>query len=165
MKDQRKRQDTETELEEQAIKLLWDENQYEDAIHLAKLLLRRKPRYPLYYLILSDCYKGIAVRDNDLRASERSRMYWDKAWGSDGRFMRSDFWQQGSEAVWTFLEKAGESYRLRTEIHVNNCLHALHELIALFKEAGWHYRAAYRDFELREPSFDGNRLILVCEAP
>jgi len=70
-----------------------------------------------------------------------------------------------SEADWTFLEKAGDGYRLRAQIRLSHRLYALHELIALFGEAGWDYRAAYRDFELREPSFDGNRLIVVCEAP
>ena len=70
-----------------------------------------------------------------------------------------------SEAVWTFLEKTGEKHRLRAEIQVSNRLYSLHELIALFEEAGWRYLAAYRDFELRAPSIDGNRLILVCEAP
>ena len=69
-----------------------------------------------------------------------------------------------SEAVWTVLQRSGQDYRLRAEIHVSNRLYALHELIALFEEAGWAYRAAYRDFELREPSIDGNRLIVVCQA-
>ncbi|MBE0431383.1 MAG: class I SAM-dependent methyltransferase [Dehalococcoidia bacterium] len=70
-----------------------------------------------------------------------------------------------SEADWTFLEKAGDGYRLRAQIHLSHRLYALHELIALFEEAGWRYLTAYRDFELREPSTDGNRLIVVCEAP
>lgn len=70
-----------------------------------------------------------------------------------------------SEAVWTFLEKTGEVYRLRAEIHLSHRFYGLHELISLFKRAGWHYLAAYRDFELREPSLDGNRLILLCQAP
>jgi SAM-dependent methyltransferase len=70
-----------------------------------------------------------------------------------------------SEAVWTFLEKSGHDYRLRAEIQVSHRVYALHELIALFQEAGWGYLAAYRDFELHEPSIDGNRLIVVCQAP
>ena len=68
------------------------------------------------------------------------------------------------ETVWTFLEKTGAGYRLRAEINLNHRFYCLHELIALFEEAGWHYSAAYRDFELHEPSLDGNRLILVCVA-
>lgn len=70
-----------------------------------------------------------------------------------------------SEADWTFMEKTDEGYRLRAEIHLSHRLYALHELIALFHTAGWHYSAAYRDFELHEPSLDGHRLILVCQAP
>ena len=103
MINQRKKRDTETELEEQAIKCLWDKYQYEDAIALTRRLLRLKPRYPLYYLILSDCYKGIAIRDNDLKASEKSWMYWDRAFAFDGKFIRSDYRQQGIEAAARYL--------------------------------------------------------------
>lgn len=70
-----------------------------------------------------------------------------------------------SEALWTFLEVTGQGYRLCAEISVSNRLYGLHELIALFEEAGWRYGAGYRDFELRPPSIDGNRLIVVCQAP
>lgn len=67
------------------------------------------------------------------------------------------------EALWTFLEKNGEDYRLRAEVEVSLRFYCLHELIELFERAGWHYRAAYRDFELREPSLDGSRVIIVAE--
>jgi SAM-dependent methyltransferase len=70
-----------------------------------------------------------------------------------------------SEADWTFLERRGDGYRSRAQVHLSHRLYALHELIALFHTAGWHYSAAYRDFELHEPSLDGHRLILVCQAP
>ncbi|MBE0431382.1 MAG: class I SAM-dependent methyltransferase [Dehalococcoidia bacterium] len=69
------------------------------------------------------------------------------------------------KTVWTFLETIDEGYRLSAEIHLNHRFYCLHELIRLFEEAGWHYRASYRDFEFREPSLDGNRLILVCQSP
>ncbi len=68
------------------------------------------------------------------------------------------------EAVWTFLEKNDEGYRLRAEVNVSLRFYAMHELIELLERAGWHYRAAYRDFELREPSLDGNRVIIVAES-
>jgi len=67
------------------------------------------------------------------------------------------------EALWTFLEKNGEDYRLRAEVNVSLRFYVLHELIELLERAGWRYRAAYRDFELREPSLDGNRVIIVAE--
>jgi len=67
------------------------------------------------------------------------------------------------EALWTFLEKNGEDYRLRAEVEVSLRFYGLHELIELFERGGWHYRAAYRDYELREPSLDGNRVIIVAE--
>lgn len=66
--------------------------------------------------------------------------------------------------MWTFLEKNGEDYRLRAEVKVSLRFYVLHELIELLERAGWHYRAAYRDFELREPSLDGNRVIIVSES-
>lgn len=67
------------------------------------------------------------------------------------------------EALWTFLEKNGEDYRLRAEVNVSLRFYGLHELIELFERVGWHHRASYRDFELREPSLDANRLIIVAE--
>ncbi len=67
------------------------------------------------------------------------------------------------EALWTFLEKKGPNYRLRAEISVSLRFYGLHELISLLNQAGWQYRVSYRDFELREPSLDGNRLIIVAE--
>ncbi len=67
-------------------------------------------------------------------------------------------------AIWTFFENAGEDHRLLAEINVEQRFYALHELIALFENAGWRFTVAYRDFELREPSLDGNRLIVVCQA-
>ncbi len=68
-----------------------------------------------------------------------------------------------SRARWTFLEKKGRRYDLRAEVELDHRLYSLHELIELFEQAGWQYRASYRDFELREPSLDGNRLIVVAE--
>ncbi len=68
-----------------------------------------------------------------------------------------------SRATWTFLEKKGSSYRLRAAVDLDHRLYSLHELISLFKQAGWRYCAAYRDFALREPSLDGNRLVIVAD--
>lgn len=111
---------TETELEEQAINLLWDTNQYEDAIAITRRLLRRKPRYLLYYLILSDCYKGIGKRPvyikishetrvtYDLKAPEKSLMYWDKAFAPDGKFVHSDYYKQGIEVAARYLLETQE---------------------------------------------------------
>jgi SAM-dependent methyltransferase len=69
------------------------------------------------------------------------------------------------ERAWTFLEDVGQGYRFRAEVRLDQRFYALHELIALFGDAGWRYSAAYRDFELREPSLDGGHLIVVCQAP
>jgi hypothetical protein len=52
---------------------------------------------------------------------------------------------------------------MRAEVDVSLRFYCLHELIELFERARWHYRAAYRDFELREPSLDGSRVIIVAE--
>ena len=41
--------------------------------------------------------------------------------------------------------------------------YCLHELTELLERAEGHYCAAYRDFELREPSLDGSRVIMVAE--
>ncbi|MFU8796855.1 MAG: class I SAM-dependent methyltransferase, partial [Dehalococcoidia bacterium] len=68
-----------------------------------------------------------------------------------------------SRARWTFLEKKGRGYHLRAEVDLDHRLYSLHELIELFEQAGWRYRASYRDFEQREPSLDGNRLVVVAE--
>ncbi len=104
---------TVAELEKQVIKLLWDKNQYEDAIAITRKLLKRKPRYPLYYLILSDCYKGIGQRPvyvntkltYDHKAPEKARYYWDKAIAPDSIFTHSNYYEQGiKEAAQYLLE-------------------------------------------------------------
>ncbi len=69
------------------------------------------------------------------------------------------------ENVWTFFAKTAGGYEFKAEIPLDHRMYSLHELIALFGRAGWRYRAAYRDFELRAPSLDGPRLILVAENP
>jgi hypothetical protein len=122
MEDRSKQLDATTELERQAIRLLWGKNQYEDAIALAKRLLRRKPRYPLYYLILSDCYLAIHKSDyvGEISVeSDKSKTYWDKAWGFDGKFMRSDYWKQGIEVAAHYLLKT-QDLEKSTEIENNN---------------------------------------------
>jgi SAM-dependent methyltransferase len=67
--------------------------------------------------------------------------------------------------VWTFFRKTDQGYTFEAEIPLDHRMYGLHELIALFERSGWRYRAAYRDFELREPSLDGSRLIVVAENP
>lgn len=97
---------TEAELVEQAIELLWSKHQYEDAIALAKRLLRRRPRYPLYYLILSDCYMGIHKRHHTEGISvesDKSERYWYKAVDPDSKFTHSDYYQQGIEVAAGYL--------------------------------------------------------------
>ncbi|HEU67966.1 MAG TPA: class I SAM-dependent methyltransferase [Candidatus Acetothermia bacterium] len=69
------------------------------------------------------------------------------------------------ENVWTFFEQTGDGYRFRAEIPFRLRIYGLHELIALFTGAGWRYRAAYRDFELRQASLESARLIVVAENP
>ena len=115
MRNQREKRDTESELVEQAIKCLWETHQYEDAIALTKRLLRLKPRYPLYYLILSDCYTAISKRDGDFRAAEKSQMYYDKALLFDGKFTRSSYYQQGIEVAAGYLLATQDLERL-TEV-------------------------------------------------
>ncbi|MCR4403716.1 MAG: class I SAM-dependent methyltransferase [Candidatus Acetothermia bacterium] len=67
------------------------------------------------------------------------------------------------ENLWTFFEKTLRGYRFKAEIALNHRLYSLHELIALFHRAGWRYRQAYSNLELKEPSLDGSRLILVAQ--
>lgn len=69
------------------------------------------------------------------------------------------------ENVWTFFGRTADGYRFRAEIPFRLRIYGLHELIALFTSAGWKYRAAYRDFELREASFESARLLVVAENP
>lgn len=68
------------------------------------------------------------------------------------------------ENLWTFFEKTPEGYSFKAEIPLNHRIYSLHELIALFHEAGWGYRKAYSNFEPEEPSLDGSRLILVAQS-
>ncbi len=68
------------------------------------------------------------------------------------------------ESTWTFLEDTGEGCRFRARIHLSYRLYCLHELVRLFEGTGWRYKGAYRDFELREPSIDGGRLVVVGQA-
>ncbi len=97
------KRDTETELTSQAIKCLWTTHQYEEAIAITKRLLKLKPRYPLYYLILSDCNAAIFRRDNDIKASGKSKTYWEKACAPDSKFIHSDYFQQGIDATASYL--------------------------------------------------------------
>ncbi len=67
------------------------------------------------------------------------------------------------ENVWTFFEKTPEGYSFKAEVPLNHRIYSLHELIALFQRAGWRYRGAYSSFELKEPSIDSPRLIVVAQ--
>jgi SAM-dependent methyltransferase len=66
------------------------------------------------------------------------------------------------ENVWTFFEKTDKGYDFKAEVHLNHRVYSLHELIELFERAGWRYRNAYSSFELKEPSIDASRLIVVA---
>ncbi|MDD4858652.1 MAG: hypothetical protein PHR56_00375 [Dehalococcoidales bacterium] len=103
MKNQRNKKNTEAELVKQAIDFLWNKKRFEDAIVLSRRLLRLRPRYPLYYLILSDSYRAIDIRDNNYKAEMKSQMYWDKAFLPDGKFTRSDYYEQGIEVAARYL--------------------------------------------------------------
>ncbi|MFW9875831.1 MAG: hypothetical protein ACFFG0_22225 [Candidatus Thorarchaeota archaeon] len=105
MKNQRSKKVTEKELAEKAYKLIWEDGEVEEAIKLIKRLLKLKPRYPLYYLLLCDCYSGIAKRDNDFMASEKAQKYYSKAFAQDTRFICSDYFQQGIEEAAQYLLK------------------------------------------------------------
>jgi len=108
MENQPNKRDTARELAEQAIDYLWVKHQFEDAIILIKRLLRHKPRYPLCYFLLSDCYKAISIRDNDVKANEKAEKYWVKAFAPDGKFVHSDYYEQGIEVAARYLLETQE---------------------------------------------------------
>jgi len=108
MENQPNKRDTARELAEQAIEYLWVKHQFEDAIILIKRLLRHRPRYPLCYFLLSDCYKGISIRDHDVIANEKAEKYWDKAFAPDGKFVHSDYYEQGIEVAARYLLETQE---------------------------------------------------------
>jgi hypothetical protein len=67
------------------------------------------------------------------------------------------------ENIWTFFEQTAEGYEFKAKVTLDHRIYSLHELITLFHRAGWGYRKAYSNFELKAPSIDGSRLILVAQ--
>lgn len=67
------------------------------------------------------------------------------------------------ENVWTFFERRGNKYAFKAEFSLNLRMYCLHELIELFARAGWRYRTAYGNWELKEPAIDASRLIFVAQ--
>ena len=103
MTNSKQKRETETDTIRRALEYIWVKHQYEDAISLTRHLLRAKPRYPLYYLMLSDCYRGIEDRDHDLIARDKSLKYYDKTVGLDGKFMRSPYFDEGIKHTTCYL--------------------------------------------------------------
>lgn len=109
----RSKQDNEADLRTQAILCVWKTYQFEDAIRIVKRLLRFKPGHPLCYLILSDCYKGIAKRDNDFKASEQSETYADTVFAADGKLMSTDYCLQAIEQAAVYIVKTQNLAKLK----------------------------------------------------
>lgn len=104
------KESTIAELEKQAHDLIWVENKFKDAIRLIKNLLKNyRPRYPLYYLLLSDCYMGMALQPHDSKSpadvisAEKSVFYWDKAWDYDIQYVNSEYFESGIDAAARYL--------------------------------------------------------------